>query len=70
MEDEVEGTNVRENSPERARKYIKVWRNKWITSKAGNIDDYIEIYEDLGELMQRLVNKFPCETPPRNPFLI
>ena len=30
-------------------KYITTWRNKWITSGAGSIDDFIKVYESLAE---------------------
>jgi hypothetical protein len=41
--------NKRENSSSEEKKYITVWRNKWITSGAGSIDDFIRKYEQLAE---------------------
>lgn len=29
--------------------YISTWRNKWITSNVGSIDDFISIFEELAE---------------------
>ena len=33
--------------------YITTWRNKWITAKAGTIDDFISIFEELAEMFRR-----------------
>jgi WD40 repeat protein len=41
--------NSKEDSSSEERKYIDVWRNKWITSGAGSIDDFIHTYERLAE---------------------
>ena len=57
MEDNVEDVKPGENPIERPKKYITVWRNKWITSKAGSIDDFIKVYKNLGEMMQRWKDK-------------
>jgi len=57
MEDNIEDTKVKENLIEHPKKYITVWRNKWIASKAGNIDDFIKVYKNLGEMMQRWKDK-------------
>ncbi len=56
MEDNAEDTKVEETPTERPKKYITVWRNKWITDKAGSIDDFIKVYKNLEELMQRWKN--------------
>ncbi len=29
--------------------YMTIWRNKWITSGAGSINDFIEIFKSLVE---------------------
>ena len=57
MEDNVEDVKLGENPIEHPKKYIIVWRNKWITSKAGSIDDFIKVYKNLGEMMQRWKDK-------------
>ena len=31
------------------KKYISTWRNKWITSHAGTIDDFINTFEALAK---------------------
>ena len=41
--------NNKGDSSSEKKKYITVWRNKWITSGAGNIDDFICTYERLAE---------------------
>ena len=46
-----------ENSTEQRKKYIMTFRNKWITSNAGSIDDFIKIYEDIAGLMRRWKEK-------------
>jgi len=33
--------------------YITTWRNKWITSNAGSIDDFISKFEELAEMFRR-----------------
>ncbi len=33
--------------------YTTTWRNKWITSNAGTIDDFISIFEELTEMFRR-----------------
>ena len=33
--------------------YITTWRNKWITSNAGTIDDFISKFEELAEKFRR-----------------
>ncbi len=48
MEDNIEDAKAGENPIERPKKYIAVWRNKWIRSKAGSIDDFIKVYKNLG----------------------
>ena len=55
MEEEVENKDHKADtpSPHSRKKYTLIWRNKWITSKACSIDDFIEIYEDLAEMMKR-----------------
>jgi hypothetical protein len=30
-------------------RYVYSWRNKWVTSNAGSIDDFIKTFEDLAE---------------------
>ncbi len=57
MEDNIENAKAGENSTERLKKYITVWRNKWITSKAGSIEDFIKVYKNLAEMMQRWKDK-------------
>jgi len=53
MEEEVENKELESESPLSGKKYTTTWRNKWITSKAGSIDDFIKIYEGLAEMMKR-----------------
>ena len=31
-------------------KYVTTWRNKWITSRASSIDDFIKTFESLAEM--------------------
>ena len=52
---EKEGTDkeIETKSPQSGKKYVTTWRNKWLTSKAGSIDDFIKIYEETAELMRR-----------------
>jgi hypothetical protein len=57
MEDDIEHTKLGENSPEQRKKYTTFWRNKWITAKAGNIDDFIKAYEDIAGMMRRWKDK-------------
>jgi len=57
MEDNIENAKARENSTERLKKYVTVWRNKWITNKAGSIDDFIKVYGNIKELFERWKNK-------------
>lgn len=52
MEEEVENTDQDSNSPQLRKKYVTIWRNKWITSNAGSIDEFIKIYEGLAEMMK------------------
>ena len=33
-------------------KYVSTWRNKWITSRAGSIDDFIETFESLAKMFK------------------
>lgn len=33
-------------------KYISTWRNKWITSGAGSIDDFIKTFEKLAKMFK------------------
>ena len=33
-------------------RYISTWRNKWITSHAGSIDDFIKTFEDLARMFK------------------
>jgi len=33
-------------------KYVSTWRNKWITSGAGSIDDFIKTFEALAKLFK------------------
>ena len=33
-------------------RYVSVWRNKWITSQAGSIDDFIETFEGLARMFR------------------
>ena len=48
MEEEVEDVPSQER-----KKYIYEWRNKWITSRAETIDDFIKIYESLTGKLKR-----------------
>lgn len=32
--------------------YISTWRNKWITSDAKNIDDFIKAFEELAKMFK------------------
>ena len=57
MEDNAEEIKSGENSAKQRKKYITVWRNKWITSKAGSIDDFIKVYEDLAGVMRHWKEK-------------
>lgn len=41
------------DSSQRKKKYVTTWRNKWITSGAGSIDDFIAVYDGLAEKMRR-----------------
>ncbi|GAG65694.1 unnamed protein product, partial [marine sediment metagenome] len=52
MEEEVENKEFESGSPLSEKKYITTWHNKWLTSKAGSIDDFIKIYEETAELMK------------------
>jgi len=42
-----------ESSTPPTKKFIRVWRNKWITASASSIDDFIDTYERLASLMKR-----------------
>jgi len=53
MEEEVKDKDSTGPNPDPKKKYIMIWRNKWITAKAGDIDDFINIYEELAKLMKR-----------------
>ena len=53
MEKEVTDKEIESESTASGKKYITTWRNKWLTSKAGNIDDFIKVYEETAELMRR-----------------
>ncbi len=53
MEEEVENKEIESKSPPLGKKYITTWRNKWITSNAGSIDDFITTYGQLAENMKR-----------------
>jgi len=33
-------------------KYVSTWRNKWITSGAGSIDDFIKTFEALAKMFK------------------
>ena len=33
-------------------RYVSTWRNKWITSGAGSIDDFIKTYEYLAKSLR------------------
>jgi len=33
-------------------KYVSTWRNKWITSGAGSIDDFIKTFEELAKMFR------------------
>lgn len=33
-------------------RYVSSWRNKWITSHASSIDDFIETFENLAEIFK------------------
>ncbi len=33
-------------------RYVSVWRNKWITSQAGSIDDFIKTFEGLAQMFK------------------
>jgi len=33
-------------------KYVSTWRNKWITSGAGSIDDFIKTFEALTKMFK------------------
>ncbi len=33
--------------------YIYTWRNKWITAKAGSIDDFISTFEELAAMFRK-----------------
>ena len=33
-------------------KYVSTWRNKWITSGAGSIDDFIKTFETLTKMFK------------------
>ena len=57
MEDNTEEIKLGENPTEQRKKYITTFRNKWITSSAGSIDDFIEVYEDLAGMMRRWKDK-------------
>ena len=35
------------------RRYISTWRNKWITSVASSIDDFIQVFEALTDKFKR-----------------
>ena len=53
MDEEVENKELESDPPHSGKKYTTIWRNKWITSSAGSIDDFIKIYEHLAEKMKR-----------------
>ena len=57
MEDNSEEIKLGENSTKQPKKYISIWRNKWIISQAGSIDDFIKIYESLAEKMRKWKDK-------------
>ncbi len=52
MEDDAEEIKLGENSIEQPKKFVTLLRNKWITSEAGSIDDFIKVYEDLAKMMR------------------
>ena len=33
-------------------KYVSTWRNKWITSQASSIDDFIDTFEALAKMFK------------------
>ena len=53
MEEEVTDKEIEPKFPLQKKKYTYTWRNKWITSRARSIDDFIETYERLAEQMRR-----------------
>lgn len=53
MEEEAENKDHKVDSLHSGKKYTSTWRNKWITSDASSIDDFIETYEGLAEMMRR-----------------
>ncbi|MFW9865617.1 MAG: hypothetical protein ACFFEN_05910 [Candidatus Thorarchaeota archaeon] len=50
MVENEENVLTEDNHPK--KKFITTWRNKWITSRAGSIDDFIATYEALAEKMR------------------
>lgn len=50
MVEKVENEKV--DSSSGRKKYITTWRNKWITSGAGNIEDFISVYKRLATQFQ------------------
>jgi len=53
MEEKVKDKEIVTEIPPLGKKYIIIWRNKWITSNAGSIDDFIAIYGEITEKMKR-----------------
>lgn len=43
MEEEVADKEIGSESPPSGKKYVTTWRNKWLTSSAGNIDYVIQL---------------------------
>jgi hypothetical protein len=42
---------------EKTKVYSALWRNKWITSEAKTIDDFIETYQDLAAMFSEWKEK-------------
>ncbi len=53
MEEAAENKEIDSESPHLGKKYIYGLRNKWITSRAVTIDDFIKTYEQLADKMKR-----------------